>query len=85
MSQAGDAGEAPVTQRYSHSADEVNQVAVSATGSYLAAADDAGEVVIIELKTHSRCKRLRGGHSNLCSSVAFRSDHPWQCATDDAF
>lgn len=69
-----------MTQRYAHNADEVNQVAVNAAGTFLAAADDAGEVAIIELKTHNRRKRLRGGHSNLCSSVAFRADHPWQCA-----
>ena len=81
MSQAGEGGEAPVTQRYAHNADEVNQVAVNAAGSLLAAADDAGEVTIMDLKTHSRRKRLRGGHSNICSSIAFRSDHSWQCAT----
>lgn len=77
--QAGQSAEAPVAQRYTHNAEEVNQVAVNGTGSFLAAADDAGEVAIIDLKTHSRRKRLRGGHSNLCSSVAFRADHPWHC------
>ena len=68
-----------MAQRYTLNAEEVNQVAVNAAGSFLAAADDAGDVAIIDLKSHSRRKRLRGGHSSLCSSVAFRADHPWQC------
>ena len=77
--QAGQGAVAPVAQRYTLNAEEVNQIAVNAAGSFLAAADDAGEVAIIDLKSHSRRKRLRGGHSNLCSSIAFRADHPWQC------
>ena len=77
--QAGQGAEAPVAQRYTHNAEEVNQVAVNSRGSFLAAADDAGEVTVVDLKSHARHKRLRGGHSNICSSVAFRADHPWHC------
>ena len=66
--------------------DEINHLAVNRQGTWLAAADDSGEVVLLDLQQVQRdssCggsssaapayKTLRRGHTNICSAVAFRA------------
>ena len=76
-------GEA-VLRTFQHNTEEVNSVAASAAGSgWVAAADDAGEVVVMGLAPPAAgqppaCKTLRRGHTNICSAVAFRAHRPWE-------
>lgn len=55
--------------------EEINGFSVNETNSLLAAADDSGEIKIIDLESKklSRCLRR---HSNICSSVMFRPQRP---------
>ena len=57
--------------------EEVNQVVLSATGEYLACADDSGEVQVVKAKERSVFKRLRKVHTSICSCVSFRPRQPW--------
>lgn len=66
-----------ILQRYAFNSEEINSLAISSNGSYLAAADDSGEVKVIDLRTQQMHKTLRGCHDNICSAVAFRPHHPW--------
>ena len=70
-------GAGPV-RAFEWSRDEVNQVAVNSKGTLLAAADDSGEVVVVDLGQGELQKRLRGGHDNICGSVQFRLRRPWE-------
>ena len=58
--------------------EEVSSIAVNAKGTMLAAADDAGQVAVIDLATNSLARLLRSGHANLASSVTFRDHRPWE-------
>ena len=71
------AGAAPL-RAFEWSCDEVNQVAVNSKGTLLAAADDSGEVVVVDLERGELQKRLRGAHDNICGSVQFRQRRPWE-------
>jgi WD40 repeat protein len=74
--QASDGGAAScsVVRRYAHSAEEVNHIAVSPRGDLLAAADDAGEVALINLDKHVKTRTLARQHTNIASCVAWRPD-----------
>lgn len=67
-----------VLQRYAVNSDEINSLALSPNGTYLAAADDSGEVKIINVHIHELHKTLRGSHTNICAAVAFRPHQPWE-------
>ena len=67
-----------VLQRYAVNSDEINSLALSPNGTYLAAADDSGEVKILNVRTHELHKTLRGSHTNICAAVAFRPHQPWE-------
>ncbi|GBG81838.1 hypothetical protein CBR_g34019 [Chara braunii] len=58
--------------------EEVNQVTLNRKGNFLAAADDIGEVKVVDLRTNSVFKTLRRGHSNICTSVQFHPRRPWE-------
>jgi WD40 repeat protein len=61
---------------YNYNRDEINQIAVSSKG-FLAAADDSGDVKIINTIQKSLYKRLREAHTSvsLCSATGmFNSD-----------
>lgn len=58
--------------------DEINSLALSPNGTYLAAADDSGEIKVINVRTHQLHKTLKGAHTNICAAVAFRPHHPWE-------
>jgi WD40 repeat protein len=66
---------------YEYNRDEINQVAVNRKGTFLAAADDSGEVKIVDLATNSVFKTLRGVHKNICSGVQFHPKKIWEVAT----
>lgn len=59
--------------------DEVNWLDVDESFHYLAACDDAGDVLIVDrLSEHKVSRTLRQSHKNICSSVAFRPGNPEQ-------
>ncbi|KAK4399260.1 WD repeat-containing protein 53 [Sesamum angolense] len=68
-------------ESYSYNKDEINQIACHPKSSFLAAADDAGDVKIIDV--HQRClyKTLRAGHKSICSSVQFLPWRSWEVIT----
>ena len=53
--------------------DEINSISAAPTGRFLAAADDAGDVKVIDASTWQLFKSMRGAHDNICSSAVFRS------------
>ncbi|CAM6124500.1 unnamed protein product [Calypogeia fissa] len=65
-------------QRYDFNLDEINQVAVNQKGSYVAAADDSGEIKVIDVHNCRLYRTLRGGHTNICSAVQFHPQKPWE-------
>ncbi|KAK9829594.1 hypothetical protein WJX72_006785 [[Myrmecia] bisecta] len=71
-------GDGAAVQQWDYNSEEVNQLAVNARGTFLAAADDAGEVKVIDLRTGKLHKTLRHVHDNICSTVAFRPHRPWE-------
>ncbi|ELR23338.1 WD domain, G-beta repeat-containing protein, partial [Acanthamoeba castellanii str. Neff] len=63
---------------YAHNQDEVNSLAISPNGRFLATCDDSGDVKIIDLQSNTLFKSLRK-HSNICSTVCFRGERrPWE-------
>ncbi|BBN09939.1 WD repeat-containing protein 53 [Marchantia polymorpha subsp. ruderalis] len=65
-------------QKYDHNTDEINQVALNRNATYMAAADDSGEIKIIDLNNNKLYKTLRGVHTNICSAVQFHPQKPWE-------
>ena len=61
--------------------DDINQVALNHKGEYLAAADDSGEVKVVEVWNRKPFKTLGRQHTNICSSVQFRAGKPWEVVT----
>ncbi|KAH0696972.1 hypothetical protein KY290_014397 [Solanum tuberosum] len=66
---------------YNYNKDEINQIACSSKSSFLAAADDSGDVKIIDIRQNHMYKTLRGGHTSICSSVQFIPWRPWEVIT----
>lgn len=71
--------------------EEINSIALSADGRYLAAGDDSAEVHVLDLQllelkhktpqdkggsSKGGNRVLRRGHSNICSTVIFRKKNP---------
>uniref|UniRef100_J3KXG5 Anaphase-promoting complex subunit 4 WD40 domain-containing protein n=2 Tax=Oryza brachyantha TaxID=4533 RepID=J3KXG5_ORYBR len=67
-------------EKYNYNRDEINQIAVSSKG-FLAAADDSGDVKIINTIQKCMYKRLREAHTSICSSVQFIPWKPWTAIT----
>ncbi len=67
-----------VLHRYAVNNDEINSLALSPNGTYLAAADDTGAIKIVNVRTHQLHKTLTGCHSNICAAVSFRPHNPWE-------
>jgi WD40 repeat protein len=55
---------------HAYNSDEINSLALSPSGRFLAAADDAGEVRVVDVRSGALYKTLRGGHSNIASGSA---------------
>ncbi|CAN4082215.1 unnamed protein product [Withania somnifera] len=66
---------------YNYNKDEINQIACSSKSSFLAAADDSGDVKIIDIRQNRIYKTLRDGHTSICSSVQFIPWRPWEVIT----
>lgn len=64
--------------KYTFNTDDINQITVNLKSSFLAAADDSGEVKIIDIRQHCLYKTLRSVHTNICSSVQFHPWRPWE-------
>ena len=64
--------------KFEYNSEEINQISINDKGEYLAACDDDGEIKIIDLQQRRLFKTLLRHHSNICSSVQFRPQKPWQ-------
>ncbi|KQK03231.1 WD repeat-containing protein 53 [Brachypodium distachyon] len=67
-------------ETYNYNREEINQIAVSSKG-FLAAADDSGDVKIVNTMQKCLYKRLREAHTSICSSVQFIPWRPWTAIT----
>ncbi|XP_010246444.1 PREDICTED: WD repeat-containing protein 53 isoform X1 [Nelumbo nucifera] len=65
-------------ESYNYNKDEINQIACSSKASFLAAADDCGDVKIIDIRQQCLYKTLRAAHTSICSSVQFLPWRPWE-------
>ena len=65
-------------QKHTFNTDDINQITVNLKSSYLAAADDSGEVKIMDIRQHCLYKTLRSVHTNICSSMQFNPCRPWE-------
>ncbi|KAF3451289.1 hypothetical protein FNV43_RR07384 [Rhamnella rubrinervis] len=68
-------------ESFQYNKEEINQIACNFKSSFLAAADDGGDIKIIDI--HQKClyKTLRAGHTSICSSVQFLPWRPWEVIT----
>ena len=64
--------------RQSFNADEVNHIDVSSNGRIIASADDSGQIAIVDIAAKSLVRTLKGGHTNIASSVAFPKHKEWR-------
>lgn len=67
------------TESCSHNKDEINQICVNRSDSFLLSSDDSGEVQVLDVGT-GRLKPYRSlcKHSNICSAVAFNPLKHWE-------
>ncbi|GAB2231317.1 hypothetical protein Droror1_Dr00010323 [Drosera rotundifolia] len=65
-------------ETYRHNKDEINQVVCNSRSSYIAAADDNGDIKIIDIREQCLYKTLRAGHSSICGTVQFLPWKPWE-------
>ena len=81
---AGEGASSSATQsagpvhRYVFNCEEVNHIAVNRRGTALAAADDSGQIQVIDISNATShggklLKTLKGGHSNICCNAVFRA------------
>ncbi|KAF9960262.1 WD repeat-containing protein 53 [Mortierella alpina] len=59
------------TRVYDGAQDEINQIQVNHRGTCLAACDDAGDVRVLDLKTHKWMRSLERQHDNIAMTVQF--------------
>ncbi|KAK1320668.1 hypothetical protein QJS10_CPA03g00300 [Acorus calamus] len=64
-------------ETYNYNKDEINQISFSSRSTFLAAADDSGDVKIIDTRQKCLYKTLRSVHTSICSSVQFLSWRTW--------
>ncbi|KAF5944539.1 hypothetical protein HYC85_018616 [Camellia sinensis] len=65
-------------ESYNYNKEEINQIACNSRSCFLAAADDGGDVKIIDIRQQGLYKTLRAGHYN---SVQFLPWRPWEVIT----
>uniref|UniRef100_A0A1D1XJ43 WD repeat-containing protein 53 n=1 Tax=Anthurium amnicola TaxID=1678845 RepID=A0A1D1XJ43_9ARAE len=68
-------------ETYNYNKEEINQIDFSPKSSFLAAADDSGDIKIIDVRQQCLYKTLRAIHTNICSTVQFLSWNPWSVIT----
>lgn len=65
--------------------EEINCVKVNQSGTWLAACDDSGEIILLQLQNltgdRPAYKVLRRGHQSICSAAAFRDHKPSEVIT----
>ena len=61
-----------------HNKDEINQITLNDKSSFLAAADDSGEIQIFELPSAKPFKTLSRRHTDICCCVQYRPQRPWE-------
>ncbi|KAF9968747.1 WD repeat-containing protein 53 [Mortierella alpina] len=59
------------TRVYDGAQDEINQIQVNHRGTCLAACDDAGDIRVLDLKTHKWMRSLQRQHDNIAMTVQF--------------
>ncbi|KAJ0455980.1 putative transcription factor WD40-like family [Helianthus annuus] len=70
-------------ESYSYNKEEINQITCNSKSSFLAAADDGGDIKVrSSIYARSVCnKTLRAAHESICSSVQFLPWRPWEVIT----
>ncbi|KAG0379866.1 WD repeat-containing protein 53 [Mortierella sp. AD032] len=59
------------TRVYDGAEDEINQIQVNHRATCLAACDDAGDVRVLDLKTHKWMRKIERTHDNIAMTVQF--------------
>ncbi|KAI7827949.1 WD40-repeat-containing domain protein [Gamsiella multidivaricata] len=59
------------TRCYDVAEDEINQIHVNHKGSYLVACDDAGDIRVLDLRSHKWMRHLDRKHHNIAMTVQF--------------
>ncbi|KAI9076432.1 hypothetical protein K1719_041579 [Acacia pycnantha] len=65
-------------ESYNYNKEDINQIVCNSKSSFLAAADDSGDVKIIDIRQQCLYKTLRSGHTSICSSVQFLPWRSWE-------
>ncbi|GLJ38336.1 hypothetical protein SUGI_0780810 [Cryptomeria japonica] len=65
-------------QKYTFNTEDINQITLNSKSCYLLAADDSGEIKVIDIHQHCVYKTLRAVHTNICSCVQFHPRKPWE-------
>uniref|UniRef100_A0A5B7AZL6 Putative cellulose synthase A catalytic subunit 8 n=1 Tax=Davidia involucrata TaxID=16924 RepID=A0A5B7AZL6_DAVIN len=68
-------------ESHNYNKEEINQITCNSKSSFLAAADDGGDIKIIDIHQQCLYKTLRAGHTSICSSVQFLPWRPWEVIT----
>ncbi|ORY96936.1 quinon protein alcohol dehydrogenase-like superfamily [Syncephalastrum racemosum] len=63
---------------FEFSKDEINHIDINAKGTFLATADDEGEIKIVDLQSHKIHKKMYKKHANIAMSVAFHPQKSWE-------
>lgn len=62
--------------RFHFNKEEINQIALNEKEKFLAAADDTGNINVINLQ-EKRLYKILKKHTNICATVSFRPRRPW--------
>ncbi|KAI8818507.1 WD40-repeat-containing domain protein [Fimicolochytrium jonesii] len=57
--------------------DDINQICLHEKGTFLAVADDSGQVRVLDMRTRRPFKRFRRGHDSLAMCVRFQPQTSW--------
>lgn len=68
---------API-HHFSFNRDEINQICINKKGEFLAACDDSGDIQVIDIDNARIFKTCRGGHDNICPTIAFHPKRSWE-------
>lgn len=68
-------------ESYNYNKDEINQIVCTPNSSFLASADDSGDVKVVDIRQQCLYRTLRAGHTSICSSVQFVPWRPWEVIT----
>ncbi|XP_058201020.1 uncharacterized protein LOC131315833 isoform X1 [Rhododendron vialii] len=68
-------------ESHNYNKEEINQIACNSRSCFLAAADDGGDVKIVDIRQQCLYKTLRAGHTSICTCVQFLPWRPWEVIT----